>query len=54
MDQDIRGAFAGLQISIIGTALLAIASHPSEGSFAPAAGMILLLVGIVKTAKTLY
>lgn len=55
MDQDIRAVFIGLQISIVGTALLAIASHPSEGSgLAATPGMILLLAGIWVTAKTLY
>jgi phosphate starvation-inducible membrane PsiE len=55
MNQDNKAAFAGLQISIVGTALLAIASHPSEGgSLLVAPGVLLLLAGIWVTAKTLY
>ncbi|WP_248517265.1 hypothetical protein [Salinarchaeum laminariae] len=53
MDSDVRAAFAGLQSSIVGTALLAIASHPSD-DHAAAPGMILLLVGIGVTATALY
>lgn len=54
MEKDIRGAFLGLQISIVGTALLSIWSHPDETASMGTAGAIVLLAGIVVTAKYLY
>lgn len=54
MEQDIRGSFIGLQISVVGTALLAIASHPAEGATVGAAGIVVLFAGIVVTVRHLY
>jgi hypothetical protein len=53
MDQDIRGAFIGLHISVLGTALLAIWSNPDETSPIGMIGAIVLIVGIIISSKYL-